>query len=273
MSKLDVTDIQGFALRGYNFPFARFLFLKISDKQKGRECISRLVEYVTTGERWDQGKPRTTVNVAFTYKGLVALGLPEPSLMTFPVELVKGMKAGGDIVSDTVKNSHHHWDPVWHDEVHAWLGVFAQSQLDLQDQCSELLTLLKESGGAAMIGSQDAAALQINGQITTKEHFGYTDGFGNPEYMGAEKHSQPGQGKLTADVKWMPVATDELLLAYADQAGELPVAPLPHLLAKNGTFMVYRQLHQNLATFRKNLKGKGTLSSGGSQHLATQLYY
>jgi Dyp-type peroxidase family len=270
MSKLDVTDIQGFALRGYNFPFARFHFLKISDKQKGRECIGGLVTYITTGERWDQGKPKTTVNVAFTYSGLVALGLPQPSLMTFPVEFVQGMKARGTILSDTGKNSPHHWDPVWHKEVHAWLGVFAQSQSDLERQCSGLLTLLQGSGGAESIGSQDAAALQINGQPTTKEHFGYTDGFGNPEYVGVEKDSQPGQGKLTADGKWTPLATGELLLEYADEAGELPVAPLPHLLANNGTFMVYRKLHQNVATFRKYLKDKGALYPGGPDKLASK---
>jgi deferrochelatase/peroxidase EfeB len=218
VSKLDITDIQGFALRGYNFPFARFLFLKISDKQNGRECIGRLVKYITTGERWNQGKPKTTVNIAFTYKGLVALGLPEPSLLSFPVEFVQGMKARGAILSDTGKNSPHHWDAVWEHEVHAWLGVFAQSQPDLEYQCSELLTLLQESGGATKIDSQDAGALQINGQITTKEHFGYTDGFGNPEFMGVEKDSQPGQGKLTADGKWTPLATGELLLEYADEA-------------------------------------------------------
>jgi len=270
VSKLDITDIQGFALRGYNFPFARFLFLKISDKQKGRECIGRLVKYITTGERWDQGKPKTTVNIAFTYKGLVALGLPEPSLLSFPVEFVQGMKARGAILSDTGKNSPHHWDAVWEHEVHAWLGVFAQSQPDLEYQCSELLTLLQESGGATKIDSQDAGALQINGQITTKEHFGYTDGFGNPEFMGVEKDSQPGQGKLTADGKWTPLATGELLLEYADEAGELPVAPLPHLLASNGTFMVYRKLHQNVATFRKYLMEKGALYPGGTEKLASK---
>jgi Dyp-type peroxidase family len=270
MSKLDVTDIQGFAVRGYNFPFARFLFLKFSDKQKGRECIGQLVKHVTTAERWDQGKPKTTLNVAFTYPGLVALGLPEPSLLSFPVEFVQGMKARGAILSDTGKNSPHHWDPVWHGGVHAWLGVFAQSQSDLERRCLELLTLLQESGGAAMTGSQDAGALQINGKSTTKEHFGYTDGFGNPEFIGLEKDAQPGQGKLTAHGKWTPLATGELLLEYADEAGELPVAPLPHLLANNGTFMVYRKLHQNVATFRKYLKENGELYPGGVEKLASK---
>ena len=45
----------------------------------------------------------------------------------------------------------------------------------------------------------------------------------------------PGQGKLTADGNWVALATGEFLLGYADEAGELPVAPVPHLLGRNGT--------------------------------------
>lgn len=270
MSRLDATDIQGFAVRGYNLPFARFLFLKILEEKKGRAWLGRLVKEVTTGERWDHGKPKSTVNVAFTFKGLEALALPIASLMTFPVEFVQAMKARGSILCDTGRNAPEHWDAVWQGEVHAWLGVFAQSSAELDRKCLELLALLQESGGAEKLGSQDAAALQINGQITTKEHFGYTDGFGNPEYLGVEKHSQPGQGKLTADGNWTPLATGELLLEYADEAGELPVAPLPHLLANNGTFMVYRKLHQNVATFRRYLKEKGNLYPGGVEKLASK---
>jgi Dyp-type peroxidase family len=270
MSKLDVTDIQGFAMRGYNFPFARFLFLKFSDKEKSRECVGRIIEHVTTGARWGQGKPKTTVNVAFTYKGLAALGVPEASLLSFPVEFVQGMKARAAILSDTGKNSPGYWDPIWHEGVHAWLGLFGLTQPDLERRCAELHALLQEGGGAAVIGSQDAGVLQINGQFTSKEHFGYSDGFGNPEFLGLEKDAQPGQGKLTEDGKWTPLATGELLLEYADEAGELPVAPLPHLLACNGTFMVYRKLHQNVATFRRYLSEKSKLYPGGLEKLASK---
>jgi Dyp-type peroxidase family len=270
MSRLDATDIQGFAVRGYNFPFARFLFLKILEGKKGRAWLSRLIAEITTGERWDHGKPKSTVNVAFTFKGLEALELPIASLMSFPVEFVQGMKARAPILFDEGKNAPEHWDAVWQGGVHTWLGVFAQSTAELDRKCLELLALAQESGGAESIGSQDAAALQIDGQITTKEHFGYTDGFGNPEYLGVEKDSQPGQGKLTPDGKWTPLATGELLLEYADEAGELPVAPLPHLLASNGTFMVYRKLHQNVATFRNYLKEKGKLYPGGEEKLASK---
>ncbi len=270
MSKLDATDIQGFALRGYNFPFARYLFLKVLDAQKAQECVGRYIDYVTTGERWDAGKPQTTVNVAFTFKGLVALGLPEASLLSFPVEFAQGMKARGAILSDTGRNSPHHWDAMWREEVHAWIGVYAQSPQALDKQCADLQAAMQATGGAAVIGAQDAAALQINGKFSPKEHFGYTDGFGNPEFLGVEKSAQPGQGKLKPDGTWEPLATGELLLGYADEAGELPVAPIPHLLANNGTFMVYRKLHQNVATFRRYLKEKGELYPGGPEKLAAK---
>src|SRR5204863_4338248 len=111
----------------------------------------------------------------------------------------------------------------------------------------------------------------LQGKPSSQEHFGYTDGFGNPDFKGAERDCVPGQGKLTADGKWEALATGEFLLGYADEAGELPVAPVPHLLAANGTFMVYRKLHQNLATFRAYLAQQAALYAGGSEKLAAKV--
>jgi hypothetical protein len=57
MSKLNATDIQGFVLRGYNMPVARYLFLHFEDATRARSLIGRLLRKVTTGQRWDSGKP------------------------------------------------------------------------------------------------------------------------------------------------------------------------------------------------------------------------
>ena len=181
------------------------------------------------------------------------------------------MKARGLILGDTGKNSPEHWDKIWREiHVDAWLGVYAESTEELEKRCAELQKLMDATRGATTIGSQDAGQLKIDGQYTTKEHFGYTDGFGNPDYLGVERDTQPGQGKLTPDGKWAPLATGEVLLGYADEAGEWPVAPVPHLLANNGTFMVYRRLHQNVETFRRYLNEKGQLYPGGKEKLASK---
>jgi len=272
MSKLNATDIQGFVLRGYNLPLARYIFLHFKDPERARKLIRRLLHVITTGQRWDQGnKPPSTVNIAFTHAGLVGLDLPIATILTFPVEFQQGMKARAGILGDTGASGPEHWDPIWRDDrVHAWLGVNAQTPAALEAACADLQKLLDETEGAVIVGSQDAAAIVLDGQPTTKEHFGFTDGFGNPDYLGVERKTQPGQGKLTPDGKWVPLATGELLLGYADEAGELPVAPVPHLLASNGTFMVYRKLHQNVATFRQYLNEWGSAYPGGREKLASK---
>ena len=93
MSKLNATDIQGFVLRGYNFPFARYIFLHFQNPQRARKLVDRLLGVITTGQRWDQGKPQSTVNVAFSHAGLVGLDLPIAALISFPVEFQQGMMA------------------------------------------------------------------------------------------------------------------------------------------------------------------------------------
>jgi deferrochelatase/peroxidase EfeB len=272
MSRLNHTDIQGFVLRGYNLPFARYVFLHFEDSVRGRALIDRLLPVITTGQHWDGGKPQSTVNIAFTHRGLAALDLPEATLLSFPVEFLQGMKNRAAILGDTGINSPEHWDEIWQENgVHAWLGINGQSPAELDACCAEIQALIRETGGAVEIASQDAAAIMDDGKPTTREHFGYTDGFGNPDYLGVERSTQPGQGKLMPDGSWVPLATGELLLGYADEAGELPVAPVPHILASNGTFMVYRKLHQNVASFRSYLDEHASRYGGGKEKLAAKL--
>jgi Dyp-type peroxidase family len=271
MSKLNETDIQGFVLRGYNLPLARYIFLHFEDPTRARGLMGRLLHEVTTGQRWDGGKPESTVNIAFTHRGLSAMDLPDATLLSFPVEFQQGMRKRAGILGDTGLNSPERWDDLWReDRVHAWLGVNAVSPETLEGRCAKMLGLLQQAGGATVLVSQDAASVVIDGKPTTREHFGFTDGFGNPDYLGVDRSSQPGQGKLMPDGTWAPLATGELLLGYADEAGELPVAPVPHLLASNGTFMVYRKLHQNVATFRAYLHDQAGLYGGGPEKLAAK---
>ena len=264
MSKLNASDLQGFVLRGYNMPYARYCFLRFDDAGRTRELIRQLLKVITTGQLWDQGKPDSTVNLAFTHKGLAALQLPLATLISFPVEFQQGMKARGSILGDVGINAPEHWDAVWKEgEVHAWLAINAVTEEAREVRFAAVKAMMEQTGGAHCLDFQDAAALVEDGKVTLKEHFGYTDGFGNPDYAGVCRSTQPGQGKRLADGSWVPLATGELLLGYADEAGELPVAPIPHILAENGTFMVYRKLHENVGTFRAFLDDWGARYGAG----------
>jgi Dyp-type peroxidase family len=272
MSKLNETDVQGFVLRGYNMPFGRYVFLEVLNAHASRTFVDQLLPYITTGEHWDEGKPQSTINIAFTHKALTLMELPDASLLSFPVEFLQGMKARGAVLGDIRVNGPEHWDDIWREEqAQVWLAVNALSPEALDNAFDTIQKLITKTGGVRIAGQQDAAAIKIDGKFCTKEHFGYTDGFGNPDYLDFERKSQPGQGKLMKDGSWQPLATGELLLGYADEAGELPPAPLPHLLANNGTFMVYRKLHQNVRAFRKYLDEKGSAYPGGKEKLASKL--
>src|SRR5436309_15257146 len=87
MSKIDVSDIQGFSLKGYNFPHARYLLLELLHHEAARNFVKSLLPDITTGERWDiNHKPVSTVNLAFTHTGLMRLQLPLASLLSFPLQ-------------------------------------------------------------------------------------------------------------------------------------------------------------------------------------------
>jgi Dyp-type peroxidase family len=270
MVKLNLFDIQGFVAQGYTFPCASYLLAEILDATAGRDFVGRVTERVTTAERWEQGKPASTLNMGFTWKGLRQLGLPAATLQSFPDEFCEGMRARHRILGDVGKNDPAKWEPVWNKEIHVWLAIYAKDPQELARKCDEICQFMQETHGAQLLYSQQAGAICIDGKPTSKEHFGYTDGFGNPDFEGVERKTVPGQGKLTQDGKWAPLATGEFILGYPDEACELPACPVPYLLGINGTYMAYRKLHQNVASFRKYLAEKGSQYPGGQEKLAAK---
>ena len=148
MSKLNVSDIQGFAIRGYNMPLARYCFLRFTSAERARALLAKLLPVVTTGQLWDK-KPQSVVNLAFTYRGFVALELPLATLVSFPVEFQLGMKARAGILGDTGANAPEHWESLWQEgDVHAWLAINAMSPEALEAQFQAVRALLESTSGA-----------------------------------------------------------------------------------------------------------------------------
>ncbi len=293
---LDLYDIQGNVVRAYgryNFPVARYVLLHVKEFQgdAGRAFVGELAERVTTSVNWGEGpnpvaKPLATVNVAFTYTGLKRLQVPRASLMGFPMEFVMGMKPRKDILGDDGPSDPQHWDPVWSNEkdVHVLVSLNGQSEQDLENAWQWLLGVVANSdgavavlkghrgaGGAEDLPYQDAHVVVENGVPTSKEHFGYTDGIGDPVFEGlpGEPARALGRGKQT-DQGWMPLATGEFLLGHIDEAREYPRAPSPLLLARNGTYMVYRKLHENVGSFNALLDKEAQTYPGGREMLAAK---
>jgi deferrochelatase/peroxidase EfeB len=301
--QLDLLDIQGNVIRAYGrfgYPVARYVFLNIIDSDVGRNFVGAITKKVTTSVDWGSApgqieQPDWTVNLAFTYQGLKELNLPRASLAGFSPEFAEGMKQRRDILGDDGPSSPEHWDPIWQGnretrekDVHVFISLNARVEPGTPDFLEQGYAWLKDVvaryadgivilGGntgedGALLDYQDVKVVMENGKPTSKEHFGYTDGISDPVFEGMPNGalSKYGRGKQMEDGNWAPLATGEFLLGHFDEAMEYPPAPGPILLARNGTYMVYRKLHENVATFDAYLEEHGKKYPGGKELLAAK---
>ncbi len=297
--QLDLLDIQGNVIRAYGrfgYPVARYVFLNIRHSAAGREFVGEITKKVTTSVDWGDNpgqikQPNWTVNMAFTYQGLKELEVPTASLIGFSAEFVAGMKQRKDILGDDGVSSPEHWDPIWQGnreerqkDVHIFISLNARLPELMEESFAWLKGVVeKYQGGVVILGGnrgddgalldyQDVKIVMENGKPTAKEHFGYTDGISDPVFEGMPHGAQSpnGRGKQMADGSWEALATGEFLLGHIDEAKEYPPAPGPILLSRNGTYMVYRKLHENVATFDAYLNEHGKKYPGGKELLAAK---
>ncbi|MEI9852760.1 MAG: hypothetical protein WDN24_20020 [Sphingomonas sp.] len=308
---LDLADIQGGILRTYGdgFPKGRNFYLTVRDARKGRAFVEALRPRITSAARWKDPargepllrtrnprvkdiaraegvpdypgrvqliKPKVTINIGFTFYGLLALGVPTRTLRGMPDEFIDGMEERAALLGDDPFLDRR--DAVWRDSrgdrrVHILLTLYAQMNEDgtpcpeLDRETGEIVRLCEESQDGVVlldgVGPDKArwqdlsAVMREDGDRcwpTNKEHFGLSDGFGDPVFSGqfsgeAERLRVAGGGKLQPDQSWAPLATGEFLLGYPDEAQEIPGAAMPLAFSRNGTFMAYRKLHEDVGTF------------------------
>ena len=188
-------------------------------------------------------------------------------------------------ISDEDPDWDAHWDPIWQknrieeggeprSNVHIWVSLNAQLQEvgkagpvdELEAKTQWLRELADASDGGVILlkcgrnakdDYQEAhAVFDKFGDVelpTPKEHFGFADGIGDPVFEGQYRETEMpekviGRGKRVKD-KWEPIATGEFILGHPDESQELPPAAMPAEFSNNGTFMAFRKLHENVASF------------------------
>src|SRR5437763_8250077 len=86
---LDLADVQGLVVRGYGeLPHAAYLLYSIQDAAGARGLLGQWAEEVPSAAE----KAKTSaLHVAFTARGLHAIGLAQQALDGFAVQFVEGM--------------------------------------------------------------------------------------------------------------------------------------------------------------------------------------
>jgi Dyp-type peroxidase family len=250
---LALNDIQGNILRGYGFPFAAYLFFEIPDASSGRRFLGEILEQVTTAEPWAES-PGTTTNIALTYEGLRALDADEVVLGELPYAFREPIAVRAQrVLGDTDESRPERWNTgLGTGCAHILVMINGSAGNEqLFEDAVERVVDRAEHHGLRMVHRDDAKALE-----NQREHFGWADGFSQPAIEGGPVPSRPGHGVPQDDgVTWRDLKAGEFIHGYPDEDGHVVSGPAAPLL-RNGTYMVYRKLYQDVARFRRELRAE-----------------
>jgi Dyp-type peroxidase family len=267
MISIEIDDVQGFVLRGYKqMKFARYVMLKVKDSRLAKKWLNEISSKVSKSSNFEKVN---CINLALTFEGLKALGLQEPNLETFISPFREGIFTshrsrllGDDGGSCPTK---WNWGGPLNEEIHIMLLLFGATDELLQSYFIEQEKLLK-TAGLSIVCILDGQTLKDN-----KEHFGFRDGISQPIIKGAGREGMPEN----------TVATGEFLLGYKNEYGVFPDSPLIIStqgninllptdangsgykdLGRNGSYLVFRQLKQDVAAFWKFMNENSTNPDG-----------
>lgn len=256
---LELEDIQGIIVRGYGqLKAATFVLLKVTDAKATRGWLGDLADEVRDGRERPE---ETCVNVAVTHAGLAALGLPPSALRSFALEFQFGL-AGSDahrsrILGDVGDNAPQRWR--WGgpktEPVHVVLLLYALDDAKLEEHYE---------GHEARFAKGGVAVVERLGTVylDRKEQFGFRDGIGQPVIAGYEPGSEgnsirPGEFILGYENEYGALPPSPTVEAANDPGNVLPPAPGGEGkdLGKNGSYLVFRQLSQDVEAFWKFADG------------------
>jgi Dyp-type peroxidase family len=241
--ELELDDIQYGAVHQRPSPYvATYLLVRIDDRQGGRELLRRLRPLVDAARPSLDAARDTSVTVALTYQGLLALGVPSASLDSFAPEFRQGMATRAEVLGDVGESSPAAWEkPLGSPDVHVAVAVLSPDAEGLEASLARACNSYQELRGVELIWRQDCYQLP-----TGRTSFGFKDGIGQPAIEGG---GVPGTNPLES-----PIKAGEFILGYPDETGALPAQPSPEILGRNGTYIAFRKLHTRVAAYRQYLR-------------------
>jgi deferrochelatase/peroxidase EfeB len=239
---VDLHEIQATVLRYRPEPYyGTHVLLHIEDARSGREFLRRLTPHVSSAAEW-WNVTDAWIAVAITYTCLVALGVAEDSLQSFPEAFRMGMAARADILLDRGENAPQNWDhPFGTGVVHIGVSVFS----DTEEKWRRTMELARQQyngfSGVSVLSVQDFGA-----QPGDLNPLGFKDGIGQPAIEGSGADPLPGQGR--------PIKAGEFILGYPGEAGVPLEMVQPDVLGRNGTFIGLRKYQTQVGTFNRFLR-------------------
>lgn len=277
-------EAQGLVVSPFaHLPAAEALFLRLDHGGGDWLRVMRGLAPVTPADGRDAA---ASTAIAFTWSGLLRLGLDREALTSFSRPFREGMhqedrrRRLGDIEEATVVCRGPRWSgntdharredlpPLTPDTVHALLLLYAPDDPALEHRVQTVTQALRGEG--ASVVHRLRLSLRRDADGRTREHFGFADGFSQPIPHG--RAIVPPAGGPDGAHPWHGIAAGEILIGHrnahdedapgpvvaggADPLGLLPKGNAPEGfsdLGRNGSYLVVRELRQDVAAFWTSL--------------------
>lgn len=258
-SAVDYSDVQGMVRFGFaNMTEAVYLLLHIKDEAAARAWLSQAP--VTSAEE-HKPIPSTALQIAFTRQGLETLGVPESILSGFSLEFRAGMASDENRsrrLGDTGANAPHKWE---------WGGSTVPHLVVMLFTEDGQLSAWQQSVTGALFQQAFSLIAQLDtSDLGGREHFGFIDGISQPQLDWGRTRTVSVNGNQLAYGN--VVCLGEFLLGYPNEYNHYTDRPLldgsgpgavglPDAedqpgkkdLGRNGTYVVIRQLRQDVRGF------------------------
>jgi len=290
---VDMDDVQGLIIRGYNFQSIRYVIFKIEGSAKpGDACTQGARDFcaallpggsgplsITSASPWPGGiKPDYCLNIGLTYDGLARL-IGDANCSTVgnaSYDLFNLYQAGAadennvQAIGDTDASAPEYWwkrsggwqldEPPTADgsELHLQLTIYAHDPESREAYYGKLLAMIpKVSGKPSLIPAfyKDSDPIKV-GEDLDYIHFGYKDSLSQPR-IGNTLWNKPKirllNGISTVDDR--PVVP-----AYSFVIATTTPIYNAHPLLVNGTFAAFRLLYQDVGEFKKFISSDKTVA-------------
>ena len=155
--------------------------LRIDNRAAGRELVRRLIPVVDSGRPSSDPARDAWITVAFTYRGLEALGVPQDSLDSFASEFRQGMAARAAELGDVGESSPANWEqPLGSGDVHVAIAAISPDAARLDAVVERARRAHEQVPGVEVIWRQDCYQLPSG-----RTSFGFKDGIGQPAVEGS----------------------------------------------------------------------------------------
>ena len=276
-TRVNVMDIQGLVRFGYA-ALTEACFLLVNIRDVAAACSWLSTAPVSTAEAQSES-PTTALQVAFTREGLAALGLGDELLAGFSAEFQSGLsgdESRSRRLGDVGPSSPQTWQWGGPGKVPHMLVMLYAKPGRLR---SWTQTIQTADWGAAF----DVVHRLDTSDLEGKEPFGFNDGISQPTPDWKRERTAPTNQLVYENL----LSLGEFLLGYPNEYGKYsyrpllnPDAPFSSMLpfaedqpgkrdfGLNGTFLVLRQLQQDVKGFWRFLESQTTPNRLARQNLA-----